>query len=565
MKKLVIIFICFFFVAACVEKKFTNKFDSNINKFNEFYNSQPNFTDDNLVNIENDIYEPPECYRASIDTNNISLKLLAKLLSKIYNENISYIEDEKNNPNNITLDHPNTIDKNLDNINPQLVTQSVSMDNINLNMNNVCISEVFDNLTELYNIGVEKVTYGYIVYPKKLKTETFAVNYHNFYRKGKSSISIVNSQLKSDADQQQSYSAITTESAETFWNSITKTIRSILSVDAERKLSLNSENSEQNLEDFYVYKESGLIVVTAYPRQLQYIKRFLSKVNNTTTQQVLIEAKILEIELTDEFSNGVQWDLLKKKLYFSSFSAANGLLQGMNDVHNTKNFSSENNLVSGIVSTQVNNKNNFNIVMQALSAQGKVSVISSPRILALNNQRALIKSGEDKYFVTNVNNLTLNNLNSSNTTSNSGFDLEPFFSGLALDTTAHIMNNQEVLLHIHPMISRVNDENKLITIDNKDTKIPVATVQSREADTVVKAKSGDIIILGGMTQDLVKLNQTGLPFEGTKVLGKLLDTLSAKKHSTTKVELIILLKPTIISVNNLDDRQDLATFHEKNY
>ena len=532
MKKLVIIFICFFFVASCVEKKFTNKFDSNIDKFNEFYNSNPNFTDDNLVNIENDIYEPPECYRASIHTNNISLKNLAKLLSKLYNENVNYIGDEKNNPS-INLNNPKPIASNSKNTIPPLADQN-NVDNINLNMKDVCIYDVFDNLTELYNIGVDKMTYGYITYHKKLKTETFPINYHNFYRKGKSSISIVNSQLKSDADQQQqSYSAITTESAETFWNSITKTIRSILSVDTERKLSLDSENSEQNLEDFYVYKESGLIVVTAYPRQLQYIKRFLSKVNNTSTQQVLIEAKILEIELTDEFSNGVQWDLLKKKLYFSSFSAANGLLQGVNDVHNTKNFSSENNLVSGILSAQVNNKNNFNIVMQALSAQGKVSVISSPRILALNNQRALIKSGEDKYFVTNVSNLTLNSLNSSNITSNSGFDLEPFFSGLALDTTAHIINNQEVLLHIHPMISRVNDENKLITIDNKDTKIPVATVQSREADTVVKAKSGDIIILGGMTQDLVKLNQTGLPFEGQKVVGKLLDTFSAKKHSTT--------------------------------
>jgi MSHA biogenesis protein MshL len=564
MKKLVIIFICFFFVASCVEKKFTNKFDSNIDKFNEFYNPNPNFTDDNLVNIENDIYEPPECYRASIHTNNISLKNLAKLLSKLYNENVSYIGDEKNNPS-INLNNPKPIASNSKNTIPPLADQN-NVDNINLNMKDVCIYDVFDNLTELYNIGVDKMTYGYITYHKKLKTETFPINYHNFYRKGKSSISIVNSQLKSDADQQQqSYSAITTESAETFWNSITKTIRSILSVDTERKLSLDSENSEQNLEDFYVYKESGLIVVTAYPRQLQYIKRFLSKVNNTSTQQVLIEAKILEIELTDEFSNGVQWDLLKKKLYFSSFSAANGLLQGVNDVHNTKNFSSENNLVSGILSAQVNNKNNFNIVMQALSAQGKVSVISSPRILALNNQRALIKSGEDKYFVTNVNNLTLNSLNSSNITSNSGFDLEPFFSGLALDTTAHIINNQEVLLHIHPMISRVNDENKLITIDNKDTKIPVATVQSREADTVVKAKSGDIIILGGMTQDLVKLNQTGLPFEGQKVVGKLLDTFSAKKHSTTKVELIILLKPTIITINDLNNRGDLATFDQKNY
>ena len=284
---------------------------------------------------------------------------------------------------------------------------------------------------------------------------------------------------------------------------ITKTIRSILSTDKERKLSppTNTE-TDQFLEDFYVYKESGLVVVTAYPKQLSYIRNFISKINNDSTRQVLIEAKILEVELKEEFNNGIQWDLLRKHLTYSSFGAADAVFPKIADIHNNQYIDAGNDLKSSVLSTKLNNNNNFNIVMQALASQGKISVMSSPRILVLNNQRALIKSGEEKYFVTNVKNVTLANPNyTTNVASQSGFDLEPFFSGLALDTTARIINDREVLLHIHPMISRVTDENKLITIDDKNTKIPVAKIQSREADTVVKAFSGDIIILGGMTQN----------------------------------------------------------------
>ena len=111
------------------------------------------------------------------------------------------------------------------------------------------------------------------------------------------------------------------------------------------------------------------------------------------------------------------------------------------------------------------------------------------------------------------------------------------------------------------MISRVNDEEKLITIDDKNTKIPVAKIQSREADTVVKALSGDIIILGGMTQNLVQLDETGLPInKGSAAFSKILNLFSAKTHSSNKVELIILLKPTIVDINNLNSREDIGTF-----
>lgn len=543
-------------LSGCVEKKIKKDFDNNIKEFNDFYHSAKQDLDDPLIVFSSGEEENVECNRANIKANEITLKELVKLLSKLYNININYAADISAN----AAPAPHKVnDKEVDG-NQKVLVETSSINKISLNMADVCVDDVFDNLTEIYNIGVEKGEYGYVVYPKQLKTETFTVDYHNFYRKGRSSISIANSQLKEQQDKDKdSYSSISTESIETFWASITKTIRTILSADKERKLLPTQNEADQNLEDFYVYKENGLVVVTAYPRQLKYIKKFLSQVNNSSTKQVLIEAKILEVELSDEFSNGIQWDLLRQKLYYSSFASLNATIPNIRDIHATNNLSTESDLISSVVSAKSPTKNNFNIVMQALASQGKISVISSSRIVALNNQRALIKSGEDKYFVTNVTNLTVDAANSNNTTSKSGFDLAPFFSGIALDTTPHIVNNKEVLLHIHPMISRVNDENKLITIDNKDTRIPVAMIQSREADTVAKAHSGDIIILGGMTQNFVKLNETGLPFREQSFFARVFSFFSAKKHRSSKVELIILLKPTIIN-HGFNNREDIGAY-----
>lgn len=559
MNKLVILLVMIL-LSGCTAKKISGEFDKNIENFNQFYHENSSDPLQSVVPPQEEYADTRTCNRADIKANNVTLSELAKLLSALYSTNISYAYNIDDTDPAINLASTDTnISNKSKNANPP---SSDLTDKLSLNMSDVCIEDVFSSLTEIYEIGVKRFSYGYLVYPRQLRTETFAVDYHNFYRKGKSSTSIASSQLQangSDNGTKSNYSAISTESEETFWTSITNTVRSILNSDKERKLASAANNgSPQNTEDFYVYKESGLIVVTAYPKQLKYIRDFLSKVNRNSTRQVLIEAKILEVELNDEFSNGIQWDTLKRKLYYTSLSPITGTISNINDLHNTQNLSSADDLLSSSISGKIIGGNNFNAIMQALSSQGKISVISSPRILVLNNQRALIKSGEDQYFVTNVSNVTFDSSSKNHLESKSGFDLEPFFSGIALDTTPNIINNQELLLHIHPMISRVEDQKKSITIDNKDTKIPVAMIQSREADTVVRAKNGDIIILGGMTQSFVRLDKTGMPIKSQGFLAKILDTISAKKYQSKKAELIILIKPTII--DSFNNREDIGTF-----
>ena len=118
-------------------------------------------------------------------------------------------------------------------------------------------------------------------------------------------------------------------------------------------------------------------------------------------------------------------------------------------------------------------------------------------------------------------------------------------------------------MHIHPMISRVNEERNTLTIDNRTTEIPVATIQSREVDTVVKAKSGNIIILGGMTQNYMNHSNSQLPFKSPKIFSKVRDLFSSKNNISRKVELIILIRPRIIDV--FDTSSNLAKYDYKDW
>lgn len=504
----------------------------NINELNKFSTLPDESAGENFL-----VYASPEpkqniCKKASIVADKISINQLAKLLSETYDEKISYA---------------------ISNFKKDNEQESIKYE-LSINMRNLCLHEIIEVLIDTYKIGITKNASGYMLHDALIQTVTYEVNYHNFNRQGSSAISIVNSQL-SENDANKNYSTISAISEESFWQSIRDTIGSIINTE---QISSNSSDNSATNQSFHIHKEAGLVVVNATPRQHSHIKNFLSKVNKNSVRQILIEAKILEVELNDQYSSGIQWDALRRTLYQSSFGGVNQAINTARDIHNQINLDSSQVADNAVVnSIRGNQKNDFNIVMQALNIQGKISVISSPRVSVLNNQRALIKSGEDKYFVTNVTNLTVDT-NTQNATTQSGFNLEPIFSGVALDTTPNIISSSEILMHIHPMISRVNEERNTLTIDNRTTEIPVATIQSREVDTVVKAKSGNIIILGGMTQNYVNHSNSQLPFNSAKPIGKVLDLFSSKNNISRKVELIILIRPRIIDI--FDTNNDLARY-----
>ncbi len=191
----------------------------------------------------------------------------------------------------------------------------------------------------------------------------------------------------------------------------------------------------------------------------------------------------------------------------------------------------------------------FEAVISLLETQGAVQVLSSPRISTVNNQKAVIKVGSDEYFVTNISTTTVTAGSAINT--NDSPQLTPFFSGIALDVTPEISEDGEVILHIHPTVSEVTQQNKIIG----GQSVPLAASTIRESDSIVRARSGQIIVIGGLMQTSSGDSDSGVPWlSHLPVLGY---AFKQKQQSSVKSELVILLRPVVS-----DDQSQIDAMNE---
>ena len=258
------------------------------------------------------------------------------------------------------------------------------------------------------------------------------------------------------------------------------------------------------------------------------------------TKQVLIEAKIIEVTLNDGFQSGINWNTLSAR-------------------------SSKNSWDTGLTSEQLTNPDriqgifslNFRVgdfagALQLLETQGDVKVLSSPRIATVNNQKAVIKVGTDEFFVTEVTNNT--------TTSNTGtteapeIELTPFFSGIALDVTPQVGDKDEVILHVHPTVTEVEERVKTIALGDSDYNLPLAFSRVRETDSIVKARSGQIVVIGGLMQNRQQITEASVPLLGDiPILGWL---FRQERRQVLQSELVILLQPKVIGSGLSQDQID---------
>jgi MSHA biogenesis protein MshL len=501
-------FLFFFFISltGCVEKNIKKSYNDNIKDFHDFFENSRNR--DTFIKEKTVPYIDANKKKASIYAKNTRISIFLNLLSNVYETDINYSVGNAG--------------------------QEESEPIVSLSMKEVSLEEIIETLIEEFDFNVKRISSGYIVGRRSIVSEVIDVNHHNFLRVGKSSIGVSNSKLN-EKDSSNSFSSISSETEEKFWEDLESMVSQSLLLDSEKESNGNV--------GFYIHKKSRLLVVNGYPKQIKNIKRLINKVNAQSTQQVLLEIKILEVELKEEFQRGVQWNLKNGKLDYSSLNHA-GSIGSDNDPRYYSLGS-----INGMIGSTLNGRisGGLESVINTLYSQGKVSVLSSQRLMVLNNERGVIKSGDERFFVTNVKNVRLNSQNQ--TEEESGVDLSPFFSGIALDTTVHIVNDSDILMHIHPMITRVMEEQKSITVNNKNTLLPVATVQSREMDTVIKASNEELVILGGLTQSDSRLSKSGLPINNERTyIGKILDLISSKEYQDKKVDLILIIKPTIINV-----------------
>lgn len=299
-------------------------------------------------------------------------------------------------------------------------------------------------------------------------------------------------------------------------------------------------------------ESSGVIVIRATPPELRNVESYLKATQLVIERQVMLEAKILEVSLSDESQSGVNW---------ASFGGGNnnrtlaGSLAASTTLRGTGTLTAPNTTVTpgqlvGSVATGLARgfyglafqSANFAALLSFLESQGSVSVLSSPRVATLNNQKAVLKVGSDEFFVTNVSTTTTTGTGA--TTTSPTVTLQPFFSGIALDVTPQIDSNDQIILHVHPSISLVSEKTKTIDLGAGGSLIlPLAASTINESDSIVRVKDGSIVAIGGLMRQRQSGDRAGLPGTADVAGGSL---FGQKSRSFSKSELVILIKPTVI-------------------
>ncbi|MCG7498524.1 pilus (MSHA type) biogenesis protein MshL [Vibrio sp. Of7-15] len=404
---------------------------------------------------------------------------------------------------------------------------------ITLNLVDVTLDEVLDVVTDMY--GYEIVHTGKViqVYPADLRTETIPVNYLQFKRSGRSLTSITTGSIAASNGSESSSSS--SSSGSTGGTEIETTSESDFWAELERAVSTIIGSS--NGRSVVASSQASVITVRAFPDELREVKAFLGMSQERLKRQVILEAKILEVTLSDGYQQGINWTQLSDHVSVARLSnLTDGALPGLDSI-------------GGLLGGQTNitvKGSNFNAVLSFMATQGDLNVLSSPRVTAANNQKAVIKVGKDEYYVTDVSSVAGSGDNSNVAPE---VELTPFFSGISLDVTPQIDEKGSVLLHVHPAVIDVATETKIIDLGTSGgvLKLPLAQSSIRESDSVILAKSGDVVVIGGLMKSSTVDQVSKVPFFGDiPGLGHLFRNVS---KLTEKTELVILLRPTVVGVN----------------
>ncbi|MGY3902403.1 pilus (MSHA type) biogenesis protein MshL [Aeromonas lusitana] len=429
---------------------------------------------------------------------------------------------------------------------------------ISVELKDVTLQEALATVGDMYGFDVQRKGNVFHVYPAGLRTETIPVNYLMMARRGLSRTSVstggvtandnnnngnnnnfdnglnnnssgnnnFGSSSNGDNNSNSNGTRIETDSNNDYWTDLRDSLQTLIG-NGEGRAIITSP-------------QAGLVTVRAYPKELKAVREFLDQSGEHLKRQVVLEARILEVSLNEGYEQGVDWSGL------SATWDGNKGITGGGSLLPSPIASTPNQIfraLGGGAGFTISD-GNFNVAVSLLKTQGDVNTLSSPRVTATNNQKAVIKVGTDEYFVTNASTTTTTSGNSAPIVT-PNVELTPFFSGIALDVTPQIDEAGRVLLHIHPSVIDTEEQSKTINVGTADPLVlPLAKSSIRESDTVVQANNGDIVVIGGLMktdkQEIVsKVPLLGdIPWVG--------EAFTNRRESTKKVELVILLKPTVV-------------------
>lgn len=449
---------------------------------------------------------------------------------------------------------------------------------ITVNLKDVTLKEALDTIRDLNGYEYKVQGTRIFIQSNSLQSRVFQINYLSSRRQGSSDLRVTSSSLTASPQTGQTPTATGTTSAQPtptgggatgahpsdtsrvstssdsdFWRDLTSALTAIVGSAGGRQVIINPM--------------SGVLVVRAFPADMRNVENYLKATQLIVERQVMLEAKIIEVTLSNSAQSGVNWSMFGSPtpalnshnpilLQAGVVSAGTTLNTRSGTATPTTLTNSNGTITPGAFGSVVASAagqgmlglafqtSNFAALISFLETQGDIAVLSSPRIATLNNQKALLKVGTDELFVTSVTGGTTATTTTPGTAPS--VTLQPYFSGISLDVTPQIDDEGNIILHVHPAVSSVSDSSKTIDLGSQGIfKLPLAASSINESDSIVRVQDGNIVAIGGLMRQRQEQGRTQVPGAGN---ASLLGTLFGQNSSATlKSELVILIKPTIIN------------------
>ncbi len=414
---------------------------------------------------------------------------------------------------------------------------------ISLSLDDVTVPEVMATVRDTYGYEYQRTDVAYQILPlERLESRLFDLDYLDIDRTGESGTRISAGGVTANeggggggGGGGTTGSRLSTESQSQLWSDIEGIVRRIVGADG----AAGAEAETAGGASVVASPAAGTVAVRATPSALARVEQFMDRLQRNLNRQVILEARIVEVELNDDFKAGIQWQAIGTE-------SGRGLRTEL-DPGSGVSLDSADTFGLGVISD-----GSFNATLNALERQGDVQVLSAPRVSTLNNQKALIKVGTDAYFQTDVSVDT--QLQDQQTLTEVDPTFEPFFSGIALDVTPSINEDGRITLHVQPSVTKVTRAPRQVQQPGGAVDFYLAKSNIRQTDSIVRARDDEIIVIGGLIEERSEQVIQRVPLLGRiPLLGWL---FSNERQETNQVELAILLRPRVVQEGTWQEEVD---------
>jgi MSHA biogenesis protein MshL len=453
---------------------------------------------------------------------------------------------------------------------------------ISANLKDVTLPETLDAVREMYGYDYKIDGTRITIRPLTMQTRMFHVNYLVGSRRGSSNLRVTSTSVANASNNNNNGNNQGQQGNQPNQNNqngnngnqnggnssqVASTDVNMLSDSdfwGELKLAIGAiVGSTEGGRSVVVSPQSGVLVIRAMPEELRNVDMYLKATQLSVDRQVILEAKILEVELNEQFQSGINWASFSALGSSRTNRVATGVISPGGslsplpfnggqppEISNGRGLAASTGFslsnaanAAGSLFGFAFQTNNFAALISLLEQQGTVHVLSSPRVAAVNNQKAVLKIGTDEFFVTGV--TTTTNTSTTGNTVTPSVTLQPFFSGVVLDVTPQIDEKGNILLHVHPSVSQVTTITKGINLGSAGSlTLPLAASSTSELDSIVRGQDGQVVAVGGLMRQAATDDTSQLPGAGkVPVLGALFRN---KNKVSQKRELVVLIKPTIV-------------------